>query len=556
MGLALITIVILLVVLFAVGNNKKKLKPPSQNPAVPKPTQETVKIQLDWIQNAEPKVEYRPSPTKDETIIDVTGLSVKLETYTEKTAVAGQDQKFEPKQPLTYVTAAANNYYNPDDYKLGNLYKDKLNLNKQEVSWLNRFWNPNNVFLSVEGCCVETINLYLSLIKTLNRDLANGGTTLAKEVEALKEFATAGFTEEKPYHYYELHYAKDQVESEIYQTAFKRAERTLREAWGHKRKVAGEFSSFNPDLIKEFETRLGGKIDNICSELAKSIQAPDRTTELELNALNVNRWKQSFDVIVSAFTTGTEKEFAANIDQLAELNNKNPSLEHIYFEASKFIAKHDRLQALRFYLHYLDADLRSANVDQKQLTKTIQKSLFTTNEQLHEFQKIIAGFVVHKDLKKSLEALNGFYAPKRKTIQLDRNAIKTAQQEYSGAVELLNEYLQDEYEDEKSTIKSVEVNVDEVQINITPKSYASPFTSDVNFSVVQIEVVELFANKNFSVSQTTLDDFAKSKNVFKNQLLDSVNEVCYELLEDVLIEEDETVYVMNESYYHKLLVTA
>ena len=53
--------------------------------------------------------------------------------------------------------------YNPDLYKLGNQYRDKLELNKQEIRWLNKFYNPTNVFISIKGCCMAVINLYLSV---------------------------------------------------------------------------------------------------------------------------------------------------------------------------------------------------------------------------------------------------------------------------------------------------------------------------------------------------------------------------------------------------------
>jgi hypothetical protein len=51
-----------------------------------------------------------------------------------------------------------------------------------------------------------------------------------------------------------------------------------------------------------------------------------------------------------------------------------------------------------------------------------------------------------------------------------------------------------------------------------------------------------------------LETFAKSKGVFKNQLIESINEICYEILDDVLIEEEDEFYTINPDYYQKLLV--
>lgn len=36
--------------------------------------------------------------------------------------------------------------------------------------------------------------------------------------------------------------------------------------------------------------------------------------------------------------------------------------------------------------------------------------------------------------------------------------------------------------------------------------------------------------------QIEIEEFVKSKGVLKNQLIESINESCYELLDDVLIE--------------------
>ena len=46
---------------------------------------------------------------------------------------------------------------------------------------------------------------------------------------------------------------------------------------------------------------------------------------------------------------------------------------------------------------------------------------------------------------------------------------------------------------------------------------------------------------------------AKERGVFKNQLIDSINEACFETIDDVLIEEEEENYVIYEHYYQNIL---
>ena len=41
--------------------------------------------------------------------------------------------------------------------------------------------------------------------------------------------------------------------------------------------------------------------------------------------------------------------------------------------------------------------------------------------------------------------------------------------------------------------------------------------------------------------------------MFRNQLIESINESCFETLDDILIEEEEDYYQINEDYYKQIL---
>ena len=67
-----------------------------------------------------------------------------------------------------------------------------------------------------------------------------------------------------------------------------------------------------------------------------------------------------------------------------------------------------------------------------------------------------------------------------------------------------------------------------------------------------IEILELFAKNNFSILQSEVEFFTKSKGIFKNQLIESLNDACYELLDDLLIEEEGDYYTINTNYFQKI----
>jgi len=75
----------------------------------------------------------------------------------------------------------------------------------------------------------------------------------------------------------------------------------------------------------------------------------------------------------------------------------------------------------------------------------------------------------------------------------------------------------------------------------------------IQFSNEQTEALEMFVKNNFIVPQKDLEVFARSKGKLKNQLIESINEGCFETLDDVLIEEEDDLYIINQSTYQKLI---
>lgn len=479
----------------------------------------------------------------DNSIIDVTGQSQRLDNSQYSNSNYQQTQ-------YSYDT------YDQDEYRLGTKYRDKLNLSTQDVSWLNKFWNPTNVFLAIEGCCIETIKLYLTTVKELNKHLKKKETSIAKEVQFFQaeiKILYNADTRNSYWHEYDNKYLKERIESEVFITIFKRVENAVRGVYGHKRKISSDFPYSNQQLTQEFENRIGHTTNVLIQTLTTSILPPDEKTEIELNAQNVNRWKIKFEELEKGFSVLNKHEFINGIYTLEKSNQKNSSIENIFFEASKFIAKIDTLEALKFYIYYLYYDLKSERFDNKQLTKTIQKNLFKTNEQLNDFGKVVADLVRTKDLKVALEEVVKIYQPKRKKIQLDVSVINEVQKQDKGTVELLNEYLHDEFEDAETMVKTEQINNEEIKIEIESKhDKLNLFAHGISFSEIQANTIALFAEKSFSVSFSEIDTYCKAQGIFKNQLIDSINENCYEILDDVLIEEEDSKYIINENYYKKI----
>lgn len=481
----------------------------------------------------------------------------KTKSYAELFLRAKKDVKVKDSDSLSFTTEDKYSYHNSfvdyDTFNWRNKYKKSLNLSENDTKFLEKVLYPNNNFTNIEYCCTEIIKLYIATIAELKKLYKAEETTLEDDLIDIADIVVR-----KHYKYrsgsQNYKYAIQPATNELYNTIFKYCENSVREAYGHKPKINTALKYNNDDVKTAFESKIVLKLDTILPTLVTSISQPDDTTELELNTQNTVRWKSKFAEITANFS-GNAEDFTEAIIALGNSNKNNPSVENIFFEASKYIAKQSKEAALKLYIYYLHHDLKSATFDNKQLTKTVQKSLFSTNEQLHSFEQIISELINDKNLDKALNAVTNVYAVKRKKIQLDRTTIKEVQQLHSGTVELLNEYLRDDFEDDNNAIKAEEINTEEIQIEITQKTenaHHSIYLPELSFTNEHISVLELFTKNSLSILQSEMEEFAKAKGIFKNQIIESINETCYETLDDVLIEEDDDYYTILPEYYNKI----
>lgn len=439
--------------------------------------------------------------------------------------------------------------YNPDLYKLGNQYKDKLGLDKQEINWLNKFYNPSNVFLAIEGCCVATVRQYVAILKELEKRFKKAETTLTGEVTYFKgKLKTIYANRNSAWENYDATYFDNQAETGVYLTLFRRVENSVRDSFGHKRKVSGDFPYSDKNLSEEFENRIGIPFNALIEEFKSNLSKPDLETKIALNIQNVTRWQIELDDLKKSFKPEMICNFKDGIIHLEETNQKNPNIENIFFEASKFIAGYDKVLSLSYYAKYIYYDLKSKSFDNKELNKTVQKSLFKTQEQLDDFKAIIAELIKSSDIQTALEQISKIYIPKRKKIHLNKIEIEEAAQKHEGTVELLNEYLNSENEE-----NAIENNLSSEDIEVTIISNVeknSIFISKICIGKVQEELIKKIATNSFIIHQFEVDKFANENQMFKNQLIDSINESCTDYLDgEALIEEDGENYVMEQSYY-------
>lgn len=441
-----------------------------------------------------------------------------------------------------------------ESWKLGKKYTRKLNLNDEQIELFDKLSFNNNVFNEIDFCRVQILKQFLRTLEYLYQNCIPVNKSYATVIDELSEIIVA-----LQYNYrrdsLNYKYTYDSVQTEILNHILKLCENNVREFYGIKRKINTDFNYNNPDILDKYNKKIVAKVEFFLLENQYSILDADYKTNIILNETNTNRWKTKFDLIKEDYSNSIA--FEREIFRLAEVNVKNPSLDALFFEASKFVSGFDKICALRLYIHYLDKDLNSSKFNKKQLTQTIQKSLFSTKEQLNDFEKILSEFVANRNLETALEKVNTLYLPKRKRIVIDREAIKNIQIQHSETADILGKILDDDLEYENVSQSTEEAsNKEELTINIINENsepQVSKYLEELDLNNIQQEILDFFEKQSFNILQTDLADFVKSKNLFLGSTIESINDKCYEILDDNLIEEEDEYFTINTDYYKKLL---
>ena len=435
--------------------------------------------------------------------------------------------------------------------KLGSKFKSKLKLSQSEEELFNNISFSESKFSKIPVFASEIFLLYYNLYNYYRIDLNKNSINIETELKRIANIIARenlGYTDGQ----YDPRLA---IYREIMNSIWKFSENIIRKHYGITLKVSpfsSYYVSYSVDLLTD---SIFSKLNTYLNSYSYELLTIDTNTEIELNLIQNTRWKIKFEKLTAEYQENSA-QFFDDILSLGTVNKSNPSVENIFFEASKFISKSDKEVALKLYVYYLHYDLKSATFDNKQLTKTIQKNLFKTNEQLHQFEVIVSEFIKDRNLDKAIASISCIYAIKRKKIHIDTALIKEVQEQHSETVELLNEYLKDEYENDNNSVKTQEINEDEIEIEITQKNEVhntSIYLSEIPFTPIHLSLLDTFIKNNYAVPQSELEVFAKSKGLFKNQLIENINEICYEILDDVLIEDEDDYNTINPEYYKRIL---
>jgi len=274
--------------------------------------------------------------------------------------------------------------------------------------------------------------------------------------------------------------------------------------------------------------------------LAKKLPEFTDEEETEVNTVYRTRWRIVHEEVKAAFNQNMDVQYyLQNIHRLTKINKENPGVQHLLFDAAKLLAGINNVAALKVYLQYIDVYHHFFNDEEKPLPKCTCKKLFRKEGLQSLFEDIVNQYKKDKDREKAYEAIHDLYLPVRRKINLDKKEIEKITRLHSETVQLLNEVM-DEEEDEEEVVEKMPV-VNNLQ--------SAHHLLDGH----QLELLGLFKQSDYCMTKTEVEDFAKSKGFMANGLIEKINDLCYETLDDVLIEDDEDCFVVSDDYLKTII---
>ncbi|WP_316828591.1 tellurite resistance TerB C-terminal domain-containing protein [Pedobacter miscanthi] len=425
-------------------------------------------------------------------------------------------------------------------------YKDKLNLGKKEMDILEKIYLSSNNFVSIAFCGTELVKLYINTAKKLE------DAYHAKRLKKSEEFhAILDLIARKEYRFHlnssNYNYHIKNGENALYEYLVKYCEQLLRKKYQFK-KLSGFDKHYSHPMVNEaIREHMLTHIEEYIPELLDNAAMPDEQTEMALNVLHTTRWKTILNLDESYYKQVGTNEYLRNAEHLILFNKSNPSLENILLELAKFLSNLGKQKSIEYFLRYIDQNLKQRTLTLKDMSKAMAKKLFSSPESHIKFLKVMTSLLKREQtLESALEEIKGFYEPVRKKISLDINSIKKIQHDFSATADVLSVLLSDEEEPVKTESSAI------ARVTTTTIGIAHQSAYQIDFSGIEVQLLQLFQNRTFSLGQAEIDSFCQSMGASTGVLVNNINEQSYELLDDLLIEKQADTYTINSEYYKQI----
>lgn len=427
-------------------------------------------------------------------------------------------------------------------------YRDKLNLSKADQKIIERIYLPTNNFVENSFCATELVKLYIRTIKVLNKAYVSKGLQKDNEFGIVLDLIAR-----KEYRYHlnspNYNYQVKNNSNAIYSYILKYCEQLLRSFYHFKKLSSFDRQYSHVDVNEAIKEHILVHIETSLSELLAEVATLDLSTERFLYTNHPTRWKSILRLDEAFYLEKGNEEFIKYAETILALNKSNTSLENIFLELSKFLAGLDKQKSLEYFLRYTDQNISARKLVLKEMTKTISRILFKDSESHLRYTTLLTRLMRREfTIEEALLEVKGFYEPIRKKIQLDQKVIQKVQQDFTGTVDLLGEFLSDD-------------NLEEIEvINLAPVENAAQLEAKIEsidkylieVNQVESDLLDLFNTNSFSLSKAQIADYCHSTGSMQNVLINNINEKCYDVIDDLLIEDGAESLTIDGNYYAQI----
>ncbi|MDR1097870.1 MAG: hypothetical protein LBL57_07045 [Tannerella sp.] len=295
--------------------------------------------------------------------------------------------------------------------------------------------------------------------------------------------------------------------------------------------------------VLEDENDFAGETYPLIVRKVKSIRALSEDEERALFKHDSGRRERLYRRLTDHFEAKDSPErFYAEVCALLSFGPSMGvvALRNFYYRSYHFMVGRDKRVALKFYLQYLHVKSASDTFKHNAISKRNASKLFGNEEREKKFDDVCQQLRKDRNLERALKKIEEVFLPVRRKISLNVEQIREAKTKQNKVAQLLGAYLNEE---EPPAGR-------EAAAGKTPDAAGTPPAQQV--PDYKKELLDLFISRSFRLSQQEIDIFATSKGLFRDRFIESINEQYYELLDDLLIEEDGAGYVLNEDYYQQI----
>lgn len=423
------------------------------------------------------------------------------------------------------------------------IYEKKMNLTKEEAEMLSHIWLSSSAFMNIEFCRKQVIRLYLEMVKELRKAYTQAGTSTEKEFPIILDVIAR---KQNRYHLNSPNYNYVITHDDpLYMYLTRYGENLLRDIYGNTRKINLE-TYYNQEQVKLIlQERIFNYLEPKIPAILERLEPLDEASEIELNAGNPARWRNQ---VAEVFGNHNSDECLLKLENIVRLNIKNPSLDLLFYDLSRNLTTINKTQSLVYYFKHLHFALEHKKVF-KLLTAAQRKQLFATPEQTLLFTTYVNDFIKapNLDLESAIKYAMDFYKTVRKKIVLDTSSIELAESQDSLTTERLAQYLSED--------DDVPIIADHDEITPETTKLIRTASYQIQLNPAADRLLEFFKEKEFILSTESVDAFCKNEGMMPGSLINNINESCYDLLDDLLIENSDDNYTVNKNYYHQIINT-